>query len=212
MHDAPQLISLFLQLYILFYEDSLWSLYRLRKFQLDLHEYICFVIVASLDSTAQTRHANGGDWQEEVYQKIKGMKETYLPELNEIYQKIATKLQQHDSLPQQPKSEQLEKLKIFKTMLERIISFLQVSKNNILPGFKEKLGSYEKQIINFINTNRPRKPLQQGQLPQPHIQQPQSQVTLKCSLMKSNEPPNAINEFARVYANNAAEQYVKFAA
>ncbi|KAJ9178982.1 hypothetical protein P3X46_010817 [Hevea brasiliensis] len=131
----------------------------------------------SVDSTAQTRHANGGDWQEEVYQKIKGMKEMYLPELNEMYQKIATKLQQHDSLPQQPKSEQLEKLKIFKTMLERIISFLQVSKNNILPGFKEKLGSYEKQIINFINTNRPRKPLQQGQLPQPHIQQPQSQVT-----------------------------------
>ncbi|KAF2323105.1 hypothetical protein GH714_033489 [Hevea brasiliensis] len=89
----------------------------------------------SVDSTAQTRHANGGDWQEEVYQKIKGMKEMYLPELNEMYQKIATKLQQ------------------------------------------EKLGSYEKQIINFINTNRPRKPLQQGQLPQPHIQQPQSQVT-----------------------------------
>ncbi|OAY36943.1 mediator of RNA polymerase II transcription subunit 15a [Manihot esculenta] len=134
----------------------------------------------SLDSTAQTRHTNGGDLQEEVYQKIKSMKEMYLPELNEMYQKIATKLQQHDSLPQQPKSEQLEKLKIFKNMLERIIAFLQVSKNNILPGFKEKLGSYEKQIINFINTNRPRKPipsLQQGQIPQPHIQQSQSQVS-----------------------------------
>ncbi|OAY52742.1 mediator of RNA polymerase II transcription subunit 15a [Manihot esculenta] len=133
----------------------------------------------SVDSTAQTGHANGGDWQEEVYQKIKVMKELYLPELNEMYQKIAAKLQQHDSLPQQPKSEQLEKLKIFKAMLERILSFLQVSKNNILPGFKEKLGSYEKQITNFINTNRPRKPmpsLQQGQLPQSHIQQPQSQV------------------------------------
>ncbi|KAJ9189965.1 hypothetical protein P3X46_001208 [Hevea brasiliensis] len=133
----------------------------------------------SLDSTAQTGHANGGDWQEEVYQKIKAMKEMYLPELNEMYQKIATKLQQHDSLPQQPKSEQLEKLKIFKTMLERILAFLQVSKSNVLPGYKEKLGSYEKQITNFINTNRPRKPmtsLQQGQLPQPHIQQPQSQV------------------------------------
>ncbi|KAF2301448.1 hypothetical protein GH714_024308, partial [Hevea brasiliensis] len=133
----------------------------------------------SLDSTAQTGHVNGGDWQEEVYQKIKAMKEMYLPELNEMYQKIATKLQQHDSLPQQPKSEQLEKLKIFKTMLERILAFLQVSKSNVLPGYKEKLGSYEKQITNFINTNRPRKPmpsLQQGQLPQPHIQQPQSQV------------------------------------
>ncbi|KAG2723180.1 hypothetical protein I3843_02G137400 [Carya illinoinensis] len=47
----------------------------------------------SLDSTSQTGNANGGDCQE-VYQKIKALKETYLPELNEMYQKIATKLQQ----------------------------------------------------------------------------------------------------------------------
>ncbi|MFQ6644909.1 hypothetical protein Gotur_019258 [Gossypium turneri] len=101
-----------------------------------------------------------------------------------MYQKIATKLQQHDSNPAQPKSEQLEKLKIFKTMLERIIGFLTVSRANITPPFKEKLSSYEKQIINFINSNRPRKPvsvLQQGQLPPPHMhsmqQQQQSQIS-----------------------------------
>uniref|UniRef100_A0A2K2B0P5 Uncharacterized protein n=1 Tax=Populus trichocarpa TaxID=3694 RepID=A0A2K2B0P5_POPTR len=154
----------------------------------------------SLDSTAETGHANGADWQEEIYQKIKVMKETYLPEINEMDQRIATKLQQgnwsmqflilvyvnfafqHDPLPQQPKSEQLEKLKLFKVMLERLIGFLQVPKNNITPNFKEKLGSYEKQILGFLNPSRYRKPipnLQQGQLPQPHIQpmqQPQSQV------------------------------------
>ncbi|XP_061981773.1 mediator of RNA polymerase II transcription subunit 15a-like isoform X2 [Populus nigra] len=136
----------------------------------------------SLDSTAETGHANGADWQEEIYQKIKVMKETYLPEINEMYQRIATKLQQHDSLPQQPKSEQLEKLKVFKVMLERLITFLQVSKNNITPNFKEKLGFYEKQIVGFLNPSRYRKPipnLQQGQPPQPRIQpmqQPQSQV------------------------------------
>ncbi|KAJ6932244.1 hypothetical protein NC651_007842 [Populus alba x Populus x berolinensis] len=113
---------------------------------------------------------------------IKVMKETYLPEINEMYQRIATKLQQHDPLPQQPKSEQLEKLKVFKVMLERLIAFLQVSKSNITPAFKEKLGFYEKQIVGFLNPSRYRKPipnLQQGQLPQPHIQpmqQPQSQV------------------------------------
>ncbi|KAB2616798.1 mediator of RNA polymerase II transcription subunit 15a-like [Pyrus ussuriensis x Pyrus communis] len=93
--------------------------------------------------------------------QIKVMKEKYLPELSEIYQKIDTKLQQ-----------QLEKLKIFKTMLERLISILQVSKSNISPGLKDKLGLYEKHIVNFINTNRPRKqgpPLQQGQLPPPHM-------------------------------------------
>ncbi|KAK9941163.1 hypothetical protein M0R45_017784 [Rubus argutus] len=138
---------------------------------------------ASVDSTAQTGHTNGADWQEEVYQKIKVMKEMYYPELSEMYQKIAAKLQQHDSLPQQPKSDQLEKLKMFKSMLERLITVLQVSKPSISPGLKDKLVLYEKQIINFINTNRPRKPvssLQQGQLPPPHMhsmQQSQSQIT-----------------------------------
>ncbi|KAF3947543.1 hypothetical protein CMV_026336 [Castanea mollissima] len=122
-------------------------------------------------STAQTGHANGADWQEEIYQKIKTMKDLYLPEISEMYQKIAAKLQQHDSLPQQSNSDQLEKLKVFKTMLERIITFLQVSKNNISLGYKEKFGSYEKQILNFINVNRPKMPaLQQGQLPVPHMQ------------------------------------------
>ena len=82
---------------------------------------------------------------------------------------------QHDSLPQS-NSDQLEKLKIFKTMLERIISFLQVAKTNISLGYKEKLESYEKQIVNFVNTNRPKKPvssLPQGQLPAPHMQSTQ---------------------------------------
>jgi PAX-interacting protein 1 len=89
---------------------------------------------------------------------------------------------QHDSHPQQPKSEQLDKLKALKTMLERLIMFLQVPKNNIKLNFKEKLGYYENQILNFLNTSRPRKPvpnLQQGQLPQLHMQpmqRPQSQV------------------------------------
>ncbi|XP_038993346.1 mediator of RNA polymerase II transcription subunit 15a-like isoform X2 [Hibiscus syriacus] len=136
----------------------------------------------SLDSTAQTGQANGGDWQEEVYQKIKAMKETYLPELNEMHQKIAAKLLQHDSLPQQLKSEQLDRLKKFKSMLEHLLHFLTFSKANIVPAYKDKLSSYEKQIINLINTNRPRKPvsaMQQGQLPPPHMhsmQQPQPQI------------------------------------
>ena len=56
---------------------------------------------------------------------------------------------QHDSLPQQSKSDQLERLKVFKTMLMRIIKFLQVSKSQISPGYKEKLGSYEESIVNL---------------------------------------------------------------
>ncbi|KAF5726960.1 mediator of RNA polymerase II transcription subunit 15a-like [Tripterygium wilfordii] len=127
----------------------------------------------SLDSPAQTGHDNEADWQEEVYQK-------------------------NESLPQFPKPEQLEKLKVVKAMLERIINFLLVPKHGILPNFKEKLGSYEKQIINFIISNRPRKlaPCQQlggpGQLlpTQMHsMQQSQSQLTLIQSHENPINPP-----------------------
>ncbi|XP_039052498.1 mediator of RNA polymerase II transcription subunit 15a-like isoform X2 [Hibiscus syriacus] len=161
--------------------NSLLQSQNLIDQQKQLYQSQRAVPETSSNSTAQTGQANGGDWQEEVYQKIKAMKETYLPELNEMHQKIAAKLLQHDSLPQQPKSDQLDKLKIFKTMLEHILHFLTVSKANA-PAYKDKLSSYEKQIINFINTNRPRKPvsaMQQGQLPPPHMhsmQQPQPQI------------------------------------
>ncbi|KAM7253956.1 hypothetical protein ACFE04_031638 [Oxalis oulophora] len=94
----------------------------------------------SLDSTAQTGQANGSDWKEEVYQKIKSMKDLYFNDLTGMYQKILATLQQ-ESLPQQPKPEQIEKLKIFKTMLERMISFLQATKENLHPSFKNKLSS-----------------------------------------------------------------------
>ncbi|KAJ7962802.1 mediator of RNA polymerase II transcription subunit 15a-like [Quillaja saponaria] len=137
----------------------------------------------SLDSTAQTGQINGGDWQEEVFQKINTMKETYIQELNDMHGKIVSKLGQQDSLPQQTNKDQLEKLRIFKAMLERIIAFLQVPKSNILPNFKDKLGAYEKQIENLLSTNKSRRlnsSLQQGQLPPSHMHsklQPQSQVT-----------------------------------
>lgn len=105
--------------------------------------------------------------------QIKSMKENYLPELNEMYQKSASKLQRHTSLPQQPKSYKLEKLKKFMKMLECAIAFLQVSKSNISPNYRLKLDSCEKQIIKIININRPKKtvpPLQYGQFPPPHMQ------------------------------------------
>nr|GMD58450.1 mediator of RNA polymerase II transcription subunit 15A-like isoform X1 [Ipomoea batatas] len=150
----------------------------------------------SLDSTAQTGNANVADWQEEAYQKIKAMKETYYMDLNELFQKIAGKLSQlsenelwtrglltgqlsfipllkssqHDSVPQQPKNEQIEKLKMFKVMVERLLHMLRLNKNEIQPQHKDKMGYIEKQIIYFLNSNRTRKPassLQQGQPPHP---------------------------------------------
>ncbi|KNA02701.1 hypothetical protein SOVF_216190, partial [Spinacia oleracea] len=92
----------------------------------------------------------------------------------------------HDTLPQQPKMDQLEKLRIFKNMLERLMQVLQITKNNIQPNHKEKLPSFEKQIVGLLNTNRPRRPvpsMQSGQILPPQMQsmqqaqQPHSQIT-----------------------------------
>ncbi|WMV23309.1 hypothetical protein MTR67_016694 [Solanum verrucosum] len=51
-------------------------------------------VEAPLDSSAQTGNTNGADWQEEVYQKIKSMREKYLSELNDLYWKTASEMQQ----------------------------------------------------------------------------------------------------------------------
>ncbi|KAK7255184.1 hypothetical protein RIF29_28588 [Crotalaria pallida] len=142
------------------------------------------------------------------------MKESYLPELSEMYQRIATKLQQHESLPQQPKSEQLERARAFRTMLEHIIQFLKVPKNNISPNFKEKLGSYEKQIINLINANKPKKDMpsvQPGQLPPTNMHsmsQPQSQATQAQShetqINSQLQPTNIQGSVATMQQNSIA--------
>ncbi|KAL7598491.1 hypothetical protein Lser_V15G22605 [Lactuca serriola] len=135
--------------------------------------------LVSHNGIAQTGNENDGDWQEEVYQKIKAMKDLYLPDLNDMHHKILSKLLQHDSLPQQPKNEQLEKLRIFKNMLERFMAFLQIQKHNILVSYKDKLSIYEKQIVHIITSNhRKPAPTQQQQPQPPHMQsQSQSQQT-----------------------------------
>ncbi|KAK6284871.1 hypothetical protein POUND7_003823 [Theobroma cacao] len=136
-------------------------------------QFIQFV-VASLDVAKQKRHAIGDDLQEEVYQKIKAMKEKYLPALSETHQKIVVLLEQESlkrtekearirhkkALVQYP--ELLHKLEISKVMFDHIVDFLTVSKSDILPSHKEKLDSYERQIIKFYEVIRPRKSISES--------------------------------------------------
>ncbi|ONK63795.1 uncharacterized protein A4U43_C07F19020 [Asparagus officinalis] len=112
----------------------------------------------SMDSTAQTGQTGVIDWQEECYQKVKSMKDQYFSDLTEFHQMIALKLQQREALvPPGKQSEQHEKLKNFRTMLERMLALLQISKNNISVGMKEKLPIYEKQIMSMVASNRAKK-------------------------------------------------------
>lgn len=122
----------------------------------------------SMDSTAQTGHAGATDWQEECHQKIQSMKELYFTELSEFHQKIAQKLQQHEALmPPGKQSDQYDKLKSFKAMLERTLSLLQIAKSNIPVGMKDKLPMYEKQIVSMLQNHRFKK----APPPQPQAQQ-----------------------------------------
>ncbi|GJU04521.1 NB-ARC domains-containing protein [Tanacetum coccineum] len=116
-------------------------------------------------------------WREEVFQKIQAMKDLYLHDLNDIHQKVLGKLQKHYSLPQQPKNEQIEKLKVYKNMLERFMAFLQIPKKYILDIYRDKLVTFETQMVRVINSSRrkPGAPQQQGQaLPPQHMQSQQS--------------------------------------
>ncbi|CAK8574605.1 unnamed protein product [Lathyrus sativus] len=166
----------------------------------------------SVDSTTQTEQLSEGDWQEELYQKLQTMKEDYLPDLNEIFQEIVMRLQQYDSTPQQPKSDHIEKLRVYRLILERVILFLQLPKNSIRLSFKEKLGACEKHIVNLINSFRPRKgisSLQPGQLLPTHtsfMPQSQSQVTSVQShenLMISQMQPSNLQGSAASLQHNS---------
>ncbi|XP_022860694.1 mediator of RNA polymerase II transcription subunit 15a-like isoform X1 [Olea europaea var. sylvestris] len=186
-----------------------------QKHLVQSHRAIAEASLSSLDSSSQTGNANGGDWQEEIFQKIRSMNDMYFPELNEMYQKMAAKLQKHDSLPQQPKNDPLGKLRKFKGMLEHLLLFLRISKNEVQQNHKEKIIVAEKQIINILNSNKPRQPVSsmlQGQLSQPHLQtvqqslQPQSQISqmhpLENQMNSQMQPVNVQGSMTAVQQNN----------
>ncbi|KAI3872337.1 hypothetical protein MKX03_019604 [Papaver bracteatum] len=140
-----------------------------------------------------TTIGNDVDVQEEIYQKIKSMREKYLPALSHVHQKISQKCQQHDFLPQPPMSEQLERFKALKNMLDKIMRFLNLPKGVVIPSLKDKLASYEKQILYILNWNRSRKPgLPQQQQHQMQLHNQKEQQLLQHhhqQLMQSTNSP-----------------------
>ncbi|KAF6170647.1 hypothetical protein GIB67_010627 [Kingdonia uniflora] len=138
----------------------------------------------SIDSTAQTGHASGADWQEETYQKIKTMKDMYLPDLSDMHHKISISFQQSENL-QAPKG-QIEQLRVFKSMLERMVQFLQLSKHQIRLSYREKINQIEKQIVGILTTHRPKKP-NSLQLQQQNQQQLPPPNDLQMNLQQENQ-------------------------
>ncbi|KAK3145271.1 hypothetical protein QOZ80_4AG0326560 [Eleusine coracana subsp. coracana] len=101
-----------------------------------------------------------GNWQEELYQEIKTMKNKYLPELSDLCNKISMKLQQIDNhMPSQKLTDQYEKMKNFKLLVERTLQFLQIDKGCVQLALKDKIPVYERQIVHILNSQK-RKPVQ----------------------------------------------------
>ncbi|KAH0685041.1 hypothetical protein KY289_022793 [Solanum tuberosum] len=134
--------------------------------------YLSYVHFSILQFRREMQMGLIGTWQEEVYQKIKCMKEMYYSKLYHLYQKIAYELQQN-SLHQRRTNEQIEKLKMCKITLECIMLYLQLNKHYIQLAHKEKLLSVEKHINFFLSPYQPPKPTfspVQEQLPQSYMQ------------------------------------------
>ncbi|KAM0923349.1 hypothetical protein ACQ4PT_005642 [Festuca glaucescens] len=147
---------------------------------------------ASEDSTAQTGHAGAGDWQEEIYQMIRSLKEQHFAELNELFNKLSVKLQHVDSvIPCPAPSELYERMKSFKIMLDRILRMLQISKSSIQPALRDIVPLYEKQIINILTARRrfqpptgeaPNSNISRQQQPSRTLQQHDSHTNPRASL------------------------------
>ncbi|WZZ36513.1 hypothetical protein YC2023_019914 [Brassica napus] len=106
--------------------------------------------------SSNTVNASGGDWQEETYQKIKALKEKYLPVLSTLFQKVSDKLGEVDSLPQQNmQNEPIEKLRAAKSMLELVIMFLNVHRDSISESHRDRFSLYEEQQPQIQNYSSP---------------------------------------------------------
>ncbi|KAL7234736.1 hypothetical protein ACSBR1_018232 [Camellia fascicularis] len=148
-------------------------LFEQQKLSSEIQSSIPVVSSMALDYTSQTRHTSGDDWKEELHGKIKTMKDLYLPELKELYEKISIKLHQIDTIPQHPKRADYEKLKLTESFWQKAFVFLHIPKSEISPDVKRKLGGYEKLINNLLQLHRsPRSisSLRQEQFPTPDVQ------------------------------------------
>ncbi|KAJ4888147.1 hypothetical protein Rs2_27895 [Raphanus sativus] len=144
-----------------------------RILQQHLDDTQRFQAAASQDSTGKTANANGEDWQEETYQKIKALKEKYLPVLSTLLQKLSEKLGEVDSLPQQKmQHEPIQKLKEGKLTLELIIMYLNVGRDSISESHRDKFSLYEEQVLRFTKNQYTvtRSPMPHQQSPSCHNQ------------------------------------------
>ncbi|KAJ3692835.1 hypothetical protein LUZ60_011930 [Juncus effusus] len=133
----------------------------------------------------------------EIFQKVKSMKEQYFMDLNEIYERLSLKLNQHidmDLTTNTKVADRFEKMKYFMNFLEQLLNILQLDKLQCVEShfsLKDKLHLYEQQIISILQKYKIVPPPQQQQVP-PQQQQmlpPQHQQQMPPPQQQLTSPP-----------------------
>ncbi|KAM7253869.1 hypothetical protein ACFE04_031551 [Oxalis oulophora] len=128
--------------------------------------------------------SDGGDWQEEVYQKIQAMKEKHFSKLDELSKRIYAKLMGPDGPPPETTMsqvpfeiagetvnslqvtlarplyegttyEQYRSYKKTRVIVKKIMSLLEIPKEGVTRDLKDKWDTIEQQIKGFINAIPP---------------------------------------------------------
>ncbi|KAJ3692836.1 hypothetical protein LUZ60_011931 [Juncus effusus] len=122
--------------------------------------------VASSSAGAQTGALSELEL-EEMFEKVKSMKEQYFTDSSSIYERLLMKLNQIDQnlVADVKAAEQIEKMKSCKNMLDQLLNILQLNKQTLQQhhfSLKDKLHLYEQQIMTILqNTKAPQPPAQQ---------------------------------------------------
>ncbi|GLJ48141.1 hypothetical protein SUGI_1016610 [Cryptomeria japonica] len=125
-------------------QHQLSSIEQQKQLLQDQTQRLSDVLKISVESSGQTGQSNG---QEKIYQKLQRLKDMYFPDLTELLRRLTIKSSQPVA------ADQLEKLKLYRTKVLRMMQYCQVPKINIPPGFAEdKIDAVEKQIQSVLSS------------------------------------------------------------
>lgn len=102
------------------------------------------------EGTSQAIHSMGDDWKEQLYNKIKSLKNLFLPVLKEKYQKIAKMLQKMESIPQQQRTSDYERMQMGLAKTKKACLFLHFPKDKMSENLLIQLPEFEKSLYNLI--------------------------------------------------------------
>ncbi|GLJ48139.1 hypothetical protein SUGI_1016540 [Cryptomeria japonica] len=113
--------------------------------------------------------------------QLQRLKDMYFPDLTELLQRLTIKCQQPVA------ADQLEKLKLYRTKVHRMMQYFQVSKINIPPGLPEdKIDAVEKQIQSVLSSFKPGKHALQHEQASATSVQPNTVAEIWCANNTAN--------------------------